>query len=238
MAPDTPARVRALVARLEALGDPERVAAFERTAPSAMRGLGVRVPDLRPMARALIREHRQAPPAEVHALVFALVEEGSFEARQLGYELLAGHRAALAALSTEQLMALSRGMDNWATVDTWGELILGVSWLRGHVRDELITELAASGDRWERRAALVATVALNKKARGGEGDAARTLPVCRALAADHDDMVVKALSWALRALIAWDRAAVEAFLTERDAALHRRVRREVGNKLRTGLKSG
>ena len=35
---------------------------------------------------------------------------------------------------------------------------------------------------------------------GGAGDAARTLAVCELLAAAQEDMVVKALSWALRAL--------------------------------------
>jgi 3-methyladenine DNA glycosylase AlkD len=235
---DIQAQVSALVAQLEALGSAEARAAFERTAPSAMRGLGVRVPDLRPFAKALIREHRGAPPERVHELAFALVHEGSFEARQLGYELIAGHRAALASLSRAELLALSRGMDNWATVDTWGEMILGVSWLRGHVEDAFVMALAGSVERWERRAALVATVALNKKARGGKGDAARTLPVCRSLAADEDDMVVKALSWALRALAAREPQLVAGFLVEHDAVLAARVKREVGNKLRTGKKSG
>ena len=45
---------------------------------------------------------------------------------------------------------------------------------------------------------------LNLRAAGGTGDAERTLAVCAQLAADRDDMVVKALSWALRELIVWD----------------------------------
>ncbi len=238
MPTDPTASVRSIVSQLEALGTPERRASFERTAPSALRGLGVRVPDLRVISKALIKQHREAPPAQVKALVFALGDEGSFEARQVGHELLAGNRAALASLTRDELLALSRGMDNWATVDMWGEMILGVSWLRGCVDDALIMALAGSADRWERRAALVATVALNKKARGGKGDAPRTLPICRALAADKDDMVVKALSWALRELLEWEPGVVRGFMLEHDAVLASRVKREVGNKLRTGKKSG
>jgi 3-methyladenine DNA glycosylase AlkD len=56
------------------------------------------------------------------------------------------------------------------------------------------------------------------------------------LAADHEDMVVKGLSWALRQLVYFDRSAVQEFLQEHDAVLAGRVKREVGNKLRTGLK--
>jgi 3-methyladenine DNA glycosylase AlkD len=40
----------------------------------------------------------------------------------------------------------------------------------------------------------------------------RTLDICRRLAADGDDMVVKALSWALRELVVWDPEAVRRFL--------------------------
>jgi 3-methyladenine DNA glycosylase AlkD len=52
---------------------------------------------------------------------------------------------------------------------------------------------------------------------------------------DRDDMVVKAMSWALRELTKSDRAAVERFLASHDVAA--RVRREVMNKLKTGLKN-
>ena len=57
------------------------------------------------------------------------------------------------------------------------------------------------------------------------------------LVSDRDDMVVKAMSWALRALSQRDPAAVEQFLSEREGELARRVIREVRNKLSTGLKN-
>jgi len=50
-------------------------------------------------------------------------------------------------------------------------------------------------------------------------------------------MVYKALSWALRALVVHDPAAVEAFIEEHRGQLHARVVREVRNKLATGLKN-
>lgn len=43
---------------------------------------------------------------------------------------------------------------------------------------------------------------------------ARTLKVCRVLAADRDDMVEKAMSWALRELSKRDRPAVEVFVAQ------------------------
>jgi hypothetical protein len=46
------------------------------------------------------------------------------------------------------------------------------------------------------------------------------------------------MSWALRALLDRDRTAVEAFIADLGEALPARARREVRNKLSTGLKSG
>jgi len=50
-------------------------------------------------------------------------------------------------------------------------------------------------------------------------------------------MVAKSLSWALRALVVHDPRAVRAFLRENDEVLEARVKREVTNKLKTGLKN-
>jgi len=105
------------------------------------------------------------------------------------------------------------------------------------VPDQLIHRWAGSPDRWWRRTALVCTVALNNKARGGNGDTERTLAVCRLLLSDRDDMVVKAMSWALRELAKRDPEAVRWFLAEHANDLAARVVREVRNKLATGLKN-
>jgi len=101
----------------------------------------------------------------------------------------------------------------------------------------LIHRWARSEDRWWRRAAIVCTVALNNKARGGSGDTVRTLEVCRILVSDRDDMVVKAMSWSLRELSRRDPDAVRTFLLEHKGKLAPRVVREVNTKLTTGLKN-
>jgi 3-methyladenine DNA glycosylase AlkD len=84
---------------------------------------------------------------------------------------------------------------------------------------------------------LVSTVALNERALGPNGDAPRTLAVCGLLLNDRDDMVVKAMSWALRSLAERDPAAVRAFLSDTGDKLASRARRETLHKLETGLKS-
>jgi 3-methyladenine DNA glycosylase AlkD len=73
-------------------------------------------------------------------------------------------------------------------------------------------------------------------ARSGQAIRKRTLSICAMLTADGDDMVVKAMSWALRELAKRDAVAVRRFLREHSVAP--RVRREVTRKLETGRKEG
>ena len=103
--------------------------------------------------------------------------------------------------------------------------------------DELILEWANSPNYWWRRTALVCTIPLNRRSGGGQGDAPRTLKICQVLATDRNDNVIKALSWALRELIPHDREAVVHFLEENESVLAARVKREVRNKLTTGVKN-
>jgi 3-methyladenine DNA glycosylase AlkD len=105
------------------------------------------------------------------------------------------------------------------------------------IYDELIVKWAHSPDLWWRRAALVSTVAFNVRSQGGQGDVRRTLSICRMLVEDHEDMLVKALSWALRELVYFDPQAVQGFIEQHEQVLASRVKREVGSKLRMGLKN-
>ena len=165
------------------------------------------------------------------------LDRPGFEYRLVAYELVAYHKAALRSLGEKELELLGQGMSSWGDVDTFACYLAGPTWRELQVSDELIHAWARSKDRWWRRAALVCTVALNNKARGGRGDTKRTLDVCRLLVSDRDDMVVKAMSWALRELSRRDPDAVRAFLLEYKGILAPRVVREVNTKLTTGLKN-
>lgn len=185
-------------------------------------------------ARALARELRSSSPRLCVDVALQLVRAGE---RQFAYELVHAGRGAIGALGAADVEAMAVGLDDWGPVDHFATYVAGPAWREGRVTSAFIHRWLASDDRWLRRAAVVATVALNTKARGGAGDAPRTIHVCRAVVDDRDDMVVKALSWALRELAKRDRRAVEQFLTSYDGRVAPRVRREVGNKLRTGLKN-
>jgi 3-methyladenine DNA glycosylase AlkD len=192
-------------------------------------------PAMRALRRRYTRILKQASPDVVLQLARKLLDNDDY--RWFAYELIQSHAAAFARMGAAELEELGQGINSWWTVDAFARTLSGPAWLNGHVRDTLILEWARSNDRWWRRAALVSTVALNVRSQGGRGDVPRTLQICGVLATDHDDMVVKAMSWALRELVVHDADAVRAFLDEHDAVLAARVKREVKHKLKTGLKN-
>lgn len=176
-----------------------------------------------------------ADAAYILELARVLRREGGY--RWIGYELIQSHPAAYRSLSARELEELGRGMDSWWTVDAFARTLSGPAWRDGLISDELIRKWVQSEDLWWRRAALVSTVALNVRSQGGMGDVSRTLEICRMAVQDHEDMVVKALSWALRMLVVHDPDAVRNFLAHHEESLAARVKREVRHKLQTGLKS-
>jgi 3-methyladenine DNA glycosylase AlkD len=214
-------------------GDPVEPAAVAGEIDREIRALPDQgVQPVRAVRRAWSRRLRSAPAEAVVAVAMALVDRQ----RWIAYELLFHHAGALDRLRVEEVERLGEGMADWGSVDAFGCLVSGPVWRRGRLPDAAVHRWAASPDRWWRRAALVSTVPLNLRSRGGTGDARRTLDICRRMAADGDDMVVKALSWALRELVAWDPEAVRRFLDTHHEVLAARVRREVRSKLETGRK--
>ena len=79
------------------------------------------------------------------------------------------------SLTRESVEALGEGLSSWDEVDSFACTVSGHAWRDGQIDDGTIAAWAASDDRWWRRSALVSTVPLNLKSRGGAGDARRTL---------------------------------------------------------------
>jgi len=210
-----------LVAEIES-----RAAAFPRPNTASLRTL----------RREYSKRLSTASAKEVLAIATALIENHRIH-RFVADELIANHAHAMSAVNLTVLERLGEGICTWDQVDCFACYLSGPAWREKRIPDSAIITWANSKDRWWRRAALVSTVPLNLKARGGNGDAPRTLRICELLLDDSDDMVVKALSWALRALSVRDPKAVKKFLKENEPRLASRVLREVSHKLATGLKN-
>jgi 3-methyladenine DNA glycosylase AlkD len=200
-----------------------------------IRALSARTtPHMRLIRRKYSRILQPASPDFVLRLAKTLCAIDGY--RWFAYELLQRHKAAFASLDAVALEDLGHGLNSWWTVDAFARTLSGPAWLKEQVCNEVILTWAHSVDRWWRRVALVSTVALNVRSHGGKGDVPRTLRVCGVLVHDPEAMVAKALSWALRELVIHDAEAVRAFLAEYDAVLAALAKRDVQNKLRTGVK--
>ncbi len=218
---------------MDASSDADKIAAAIH---SQIQALPVRnSPSVMGVLRAFSRTLRKEDGGFVLDVARALRFEYGY--RAVPCELILAHQAAFRLLGEQQLEELGNGLDSWSSVDSFARILSGPAWRDGLIGDDVIRRWARSPDKWWRRAALVSTVALNVRSHGGTGDVPHTLKICRLLVDDHEDMVEKALSWALRELVIHDATAVEGFINEYADRLGSRVKREVRNKLRTGVKS-
>ena len=227
-----------VMSRLEAAANPKRAAKGASYTPTGARIIGVTVPDMRRVARDAARELKDAPPRAVLALARALIDTHTLEGRQAAYEVLSRHKGVRAALDASAVESLGRGMDNWASVDAFCWLVSGPAWLEGRIGDGVI-------DEWARSAGPVVAQSRTRLHDGPEQEVTgrqRRYPA-------HAERY--AGCW-LRTTTTWSsrpcrgrcgsschgtEPAVAGFLEEHDGVLAARVKREVRNKLETGLKN-
>lgn len=195
---------------------------------------------IRAVRRRYSRQLATASASEILDVARSLLRRPGFVGRFVAYELVSHHRAAREALRIRELEELGKGIDCWEAVDTFALYLAGPAWRQEQISDASVARWARRPDRWWRRAALVSTVALSRKtakSQPNENGPARTVALCARLVDDRDDMVVKALSWALRELSKHQPVETRRFLTTHRDRLAPRVLREVTNKLTTGLKN-
>jgi 3-methyladenine DNA glycosylase AlkD len=209
-------RVEEIQARLNLLNPPYTAAARE-------------------IRRDVSHQIAKEAPATVIQLALHLLDDKSDLLRAFTYELVSHHKLTSEQLTLDDLQRPGRGLNSWVSVDCFATYLSGPMWAHGRLSEKTIATWARSPDRWWRRTALVSTVALSR--RGNPGDLRKVTRICALLKADRDDMVVKALSWALREVAKKHPDQAAAFLAAHKDVLAARVTREVNNKLRTGLKT-
>lgn len=228
--------MRQILTDLYRLANPVDAEGAKRFFTTRMRVLGIRAPVLQQMERDQRERMAAAPGEDVVALAKGLAESNIFEARQLAYLMLGNQKGALACLTLADLEELGDGMDNWASVDTFSTLLAGALWKNGQITDQDVHSWAAGGDVWWRRTALVSTIPLNLKSKGGRGDPVRTLDVCNRLKGDPHRMVQKAVSWALRELLKRHPDEVHQFLVENQSEMTKSTFSEVSKRLEESRK--
>lgn len=205
--------------------------------PSAQSDFGVYRDDFQALLRANKKSLKKEAPDFLYQLALALIGLENTECRRMAYELIYGLPHSFQSLDRDRIEVLGEGLDNWACVDNFSLNVAGPAWRQEYLGDEVLVDWVQSDDLWWRRAAVVATIPLNLKSRGGLGDGGRTLLICEKVLEDKSRMVQKALSWALRTLVPIHRAAVEDMLGRNESKLTALVKRELKKKLKTGKKN-
>ncbi|MFI9585211.1 DNA alkylation repair protein [Streptomyces sp. NPDC052236] len=176
--------------------------------------LGVRVPVLRELART----YRDMVLDDVDVLLHSRVHEERFAGLLVLAERVrtASHAADRKAL-VDFYLARTDCVDNWDLVDGSAHVVLG-PWLVDGPLDTLdvLDELAASSWLWDRRIAVVATLALIR-----EGRFEPTLRLALTLCRDPEPLIHKALGWMLREIGRRDGPLMVAFLERHLAELPR-----------------
>lgn len=227
-----------IITELEFVADPVRREASKTMFPTSMKYLGVRTPDFRVLIKEWWIEIKNWPPEKLIGFAKELVATRVFECNQLAYELLSKNKNALRLLKLKDLEELGKNMDNWATTDCFSVMISGWAWRENQITDSDVLNWLETGNLWWKRTAIVSTVALNLKSRGGKSDSKRTLMICERVINDRESMIVKALSWALRELSKSNKQAVEIFMEKYHSQMAGLARREIYTKLETGRKNG
>ena len=162
--------------------------------------LGVTVP----AARNIARKHRDLPTGEV----LRLLKHPAHEARLTALLILVDQSKRADLQRQREILDLylaqTRYINNWDLVDVSARDIFAP-----HIRRKraLLTRLARSSSLWERRIAIIATMALLR-----EREANESFRIAEILLDDTHDLIHKAVGWALREAGRIDRAALLQFL--------------------------
>ena len=227
-----------LLEQIRQHADPEHQVRMSMVVPTGLKVYGLRVPQLRDIARAWQRARNQIICEDLMALVEALWDGRSREERLLVIYLLGHYKRCIPGLTWAHFEPWCQDLDNWEIADGLGQWVLAL-WLLEDPKARLahLRNLITDEDVWSRRLALVATTPIN---RGHTGFTIPdlTLELVDRVKEERHPMITKAVSWALREMTKSHPDRVVVYLEENREVLAAHIVREVNNKLRTGLKRG
>lgn len=209
-----------IIEELRRIGTPEKAARLSRFFKTGKgeygegdRFLGIPVPETRRVAKA----HWDAPFEELHALL----ESPWHEARLCALLILVERFKRKGTSEKERAdihgfyLRHARRCNNWDLVDLSCPTVVG-GYLLAQSDRSCLYRLAASGNLWEQRIAMVSTYALISNHQFADA-----LNLAKQLMGHKHDLMHKAVGWMLREIGKRDRPTLTAFLEEYAARLPR-----------------
>ena len=194
--------------QLRALSDPkiaEHSQRFFKTGPGEYgegdEFIGIRVPVLRRVAK----DHRELPVSEAEQLLQSKIHEERLLALLI---LVMRYRRGDDSVRKKVFDTYChnlRFVNNWDLVDSSAHLIVGPHLASRSKRK--LHQWAKSRNLWERRIAILSTLAYIK-----DGEFGETIKIAATLLHDGEDLIHKAVGWMLREVGNRDRKVEEEFL--------------------------
>ena len=182
-------------ASLKNVGSPERAVGEKRYLKSDLDFLGVRLPEIRRIAKEFLRERPELRRAELIELVEALWNKPVFEQRMVAAILLEERVALLQARDAKLIERLLRESKTWALVDSLAPKVIGPLFERYASLGSTLDRWSADDDFWIRRSALLALLV---PLRRGDGDFERFARYADAMLEEKEFFIRKAIGWVLR----------------------------------------
>jgi 3-methyladenine DNA glycosylase AlkD len=183
--------------------DSEYIQGMQMAVPGAGKLYGVRVPQLRTMAKQLTKKYGDQEH-DLDRLAQASWAQGSREHRLIAIFILAGMRKLTPERRWELGVKFLPDVEDWETCDQMCHALLGQALADDpNYMDQLETWID-DDNFWVRRAALVSTVILRRAKYSeavAEGLDQRTLRMCSILLEDGEKYIRKAVDWTVRAVI-------------------------------------
>ncbi len=181
-----------LEAALRAAGDPGRAEGERRYLKSELEHFGVRVPEVRRLARGAAGE--VGTRRELDALADELWTRPVHECRLCAAMVLAARPDLVAPADLPRLRRMVREARTWAIVDLLAVKVLGALLLDHPEAGERLDPWARDRDFWVRRAALLSQIEPLKA--GAPFD--RFAGYAEAMLAEREFFIRKAIGWVLR----------------------------------------
>jgi 3-methyladenine DNA glycosylase AlkD len=175
---------------------------------------------VRKLARSIHAQHKDEWSIDdAMAFARALIEDRYLEAKSVGIEVVARYRRDFTPrlLPAWKRWLADNHSANWATTDAMCGVLIGPLLLRHPELDARMRVWARDRNMWVRRASIVGLI---QSARRGES-LDLVYEIARRLHGDQEDLIQKAVGWALREAGKTDMARLERYLRANGAAIPR-----------------
>lgn len=183
--------------------DSEYLQGMKMAVPGAGKLYGVRVPQLRAMAKQLTKKYGDQE-RDLDRFAQASWAQGSREHRLIAIFVLAGMKKLTPERRWELGVEFLPDVEDWETCDQMCHALLGQALAEDPDYMDQLETWIEDNNFWVRRAALVSTVILRRAKYSeavAEGLDQRTLGMCAVLLEDGEKYIRKAVDWTVREVI-------------------------------------